>query len=42
MSPQAHLWRCGAHHKVWYEWALSAPYATHIHNPNGRSYHVGL
>ncbi|EIE25124.1 protein arginine N-methyltransferase 5 [Coccomyxa subellipsoidea C-169] len=40
---EAHLWRCGAHHKVWYEWALTSPTAiTHIHNSNGRSYYVGL
>ncbi|BDA41363.1 Protein arginine N-methyltransferase 5 [Coccomyxa sp. Obi] len=40
---EVHLWRCGAHHKVWYEWALTSSTAiTHIHNPNGRSYYVGL
>jgi protein arginine N-methyltransferase 5 len=38
----AHMWRkCGAH-KVWYEWAVSEPSATHIHNTGGRSYYVGL
>ena len=28
--------------QVWYEWAMTAPSVTTIHNPNGRSYHVGL
>ena len=28
--------------QVWYEWAMTAPHVTTIHNPNGRSYHVGL
>jgi hypothetical protein len=38
----AHVWRkCGAH-KVWYEWAVSQPAASHIHNTGGRSYYVGL
>ncbi|KAK9820236.1 hypothetical protein WJX72_007776 [[Myrmecia] bisecta] len=37
-----HMWRCGAHHKVWYEWGLTAPAVTPIHNPCGRSYYVGL
>ncbi|PNW85217.1 hypothetical protein CHLRE_03g176550v5 [Chlamydomonas reinhardtii] len=36
------VWRCCAPHKVWYEWALSAPVAGPIHNVNGRSYWVGL
>jgi protein arginine N-methyltransferase 5 len=38
----AHMWRvCGAH-KVWYEWAVTAPEATAVHNAAGRSYWVGL
>ena len=36
------MWRCTAYHKVWYEWAVSQPAVTHIHNPTGRSYYVGL
>ena len=37
------MWRCIANHKVWYEWALALPGSlTHIHNPAGRSYFVGL
>jgi hypothetical protein len=35
-------WRkCGAH-KVCYEWAVSQPAASHIHNTGGRCYYVGL
>ena len=28
--------------KVWYEWAVQSPVALPVHNPGGRSYHVGL
>lgn len=38
----AHMWRRVGKHKVWYEWAVSAPAASAIHNPGGRSYWVGL
>lgn len=41
-STEVHIWRCVGATKVWYEWASSAPCASHIHNVNGRSYHVGL
>ncbi len=41
-SIEAHLWRCGNSAKVWYEWAVAAPAASPVHNPNGRSYYVGL
>lgn len=37
-----HIWRCVAPRKVWYEWALSAPVVTPVHNANGRSYGIGL
>ncbi|KXZ56533.1 hypothetical protein GPECTOR_1g479 [Gonium pectorale] len=36
------MWRCCAAHKVWYEWALTAPSSGPIHNVGGRSYWVGL
>lgn len=39
---KVHIWRCVGATKVWYEWAASAPVTSHIHNVNGRSYHVGL
>ncbi|XP_055595784.1 protein arginine N-methyltransferase 5 [Uranotaenia lowii] len=30
------FWRCVAAHKVWYEWNVTAPRQTHIHNVQGR------
>lgn len=36
------MWRCIAPYKVWYEWAITHPSTTPIHNPTGRSYYVGL
>jgi len=39
---EVHMWRCEGKHKVWYEWAVTQPLATPIHNPGGRSYYVGL
>ena len=39
---QAHMWRCQSAHDVWYEWAVSEPVTTHVHNSMGRSYKVGL
>mmetsp|Transcript_34182 Transcript_34182/g.107768 ORF Transcript_34182/g.107768 Transcript_34182/m.107768 type:complete len:636 (-) Transcript_34182:176-2083(-) len=38
----AHMWRCVGSNKVWYEWAVSEPIVSPIHNPNGRSYYIGL
>jgi len=37
-----HFWRNVTKKHVWYEWALSEPLAVPIHNPNGRSYEIGL
>eukprot|EP01113_Clastostelium_recurvatum_P032186 TRINITY_DN4095_c0_g1_i1.p1 TRINITY_DN4095_c0_g1~~TRINITY_DN4095_c0_g1_i1.p1 ORF type:complete len:640 (+),score=181.99 TRINITY_DN4095_c0_g1_i1:34-1953(+) len=37
-----HLWRLSTRTKVWYEWSLASPIHTTIHNPNGRSYWIGL
>lgn len=37
-----HMWRVVGSHKVWYEWAVTGPQATAVHNPVGRSYWVGL
>lgn len=28
--------------QVWYEWAVTQPLVSSIHNPGGRSYFVGL
>lgn len=41
-SIEAHFWRCCGPTKVWYEWCVSEPSPSPIHNPNGRSYWVGL
>mmetsp|Transcript_3808 Transcript_3808/g.5844 ORF Transcript_3808/g.5844 Transcript_3808/m.5844 type:complete len:407 (-) Transcript_3808:99-1319(-) len=38
-----YFWRCNDDQKVWYEWAASNGKVTSpIHNPNGRSYWIGL
>ncbi|KAK8940963.1 Protein arginine N-methyltransferase 5 [Platanthera zijinensis] len=34
--------RCCAPAKVWYEWCVTSPITTPVHNVNGRSYWVGL
>ena len=39
---EVRMWRCVSAAKVWYEWAVTAPAITPIHNPGGRSYYVGL
>lgn len=39
---EAQFWRCAGPSKVWYEWAVTAPTVSPVHNPNGRSYWVGL
>lgn len=38
----ASMWRRSSSSKVWYEWTVSQPSPLSIHNPNGRSYYVGL
>ncbi|POO03787.1 Protein arginine N-methyltransferase PRMT [Trema orientale] len=39
---EVHFWRCCGPTKVWYEWGVTSPCASAIHNSNGRSYWVGL
>lgn len=39
---EVHFWRCCASAKVWYEWCVTSPLPSSIHNSNGRSYWVGL
>ncbi|XP_062224111.1 protein arginine N-methyltransferase 5-like isoform X4 [Phragmites australis] len=39
---EVHFWRCCAPTKVWYEWTVTTPTPSPIHNSNGRSYWVGL
>lgn len=41
-SLQICLWRKVTASNVWYEWCVSKPTATPVHNPNGRSYSLGL
>ena len=41
-SLTAHIWRCVSSSTVWYEWCISEPSVTTIHNPNGRSHGIGL
>ncbi|KAL3054740.1 protein arginine N-methyltransferase 5 [Trematomus bernacchii] len=36
------FWRCNNGKKVWYEWAVTEPSCSAIHNPAGRSYTIGL
>ena len=38
----ASMWRKANTTNVWYEWSINSPINLPIHNPNGRSYHVGL
>jgi type II protein arginine methyltransferase len=38
-----HMWRVVSSTKVWYEWSVASEHnTTPIHNPNGRSYWIGL
>ncbi|XP_039018708.1 protein arginine N-methyltransferase 1.5-like isoform X1 [Hibiscus syriacus] len=39
---EVHFWRCCGSTKVWYEWCVTSPRPSPIHNSNGRSYWVGL
>ncbi|KAF6156699.1 hypothetical protein GIB67_024025, partial [Kingdonia uniflora] len=39
---EVHFWRCCSSTKVWYEWCVTSPSSSAIHNCNGRSYWVGL
>ncbi|XP_065210237.1 protein arginine N-methyltransferase 5 [Planococcus citri] len=36
------FWRLHNDKIVWYEWLVSAPVSLPVHNPNGRSYFIGL
>jgi len=35
-------WRCCTKDKVWYEWSLTSPLSTCLHNAHGRSQAIGL
>ncbi|KAF3531697.1 hypothetical protein DY000_02036904 [Brassica cretica] len=39
---EVHFWRCCGSSKVWYEWSVSSPTPSPMHNTNGRSYWVDL
>ncbi|XP_022851252.1 protein arginine N-methyltransferase 1.5-like isoform X1 [Olea europaea var. sylvestris] len=39
---EVHFWRCCGSIKVWYEWCVTSPSASPMHNSNGRSHWVGL
>lgn len=39
---EIHIWRLMDKMKVWYEWALTSPVVSGIHNPHGRSSWIGL
>lgn len=39
---EVHIWRLCTEKKVWYEWCLTEPQTSCIHNPRGRSYWIGL
>ncbi|XP_063221262.1 protein arginine N-methyltransferase 5 isoform X1 [Bacillus rossius redtenbacheri] len=39
---KVHFWRLCNKKNVWYEWCVSKPIPGPIHNPNGRSYTIGL
>ncbi|KAL0679908.1 hypothetical protein Bca4012_007889 [Brassica carinata] len=39
---EVHFWRCCGSTKVWYEWSVSSPAPSPMHNTNGRSHWVGL
>ncbi|WCJ30569.1 Protein arginine N-methyltransferase 5 [Euphorbia peplus] len=39
---EVHFWRCSNPSKVWYEWSVTSPTSSPVHNSNGRSYWVGL
>ncbi len=39
---EAHIWRRVGRGRVWYEWAVTQPMVTPIHNPMGRSDSMGM
>ncbi|KAK0078229.1 hypothetical protein PV325_002802 [Microctonus aethiopoides] len=39
---EVHFWRRCSAKNVWYEWCINKPLPLGIHNPNGRSYTIGL
>nr|CAG4649143.1 EOG090X028A [Scapholeberis mucronata] len=39
---ETHFWRCVNRTHVWYEWCVTKPFASSVHNPLGRSHNIGL
>nr|CAG4646084.1 EOG090X028A [Macrothrix elegans] len=39
---EIHFWRCVSRTHVWYEWCVTKPVSSGIHNPMGRSHNIGL
>lgn len=39
---QINFWRCSDNHKVWYEWCVTKPFQSVIHNLNGKMYFMSL
>ncbi|KAJ9601448.1 hypothetical protein L9F63_000396, partial [Diploptera punctata] len=39
---EVHFWRLCSKKNVWYEWSITKPVPVPVHNPNGRSYTIGL
>jgi len=39
---EVHFWRLCNKKNVWYEWSITKPIPVPVHNPNGRSYTIGL
>ncbi|XP_014261585.1 protein arginine N-methyltransferase 5 [Cimex lectularius] len=39
---EVHFWRLCDKKSVWYEWSITKPVIVPVHNPNGRSYNIGL
>lgn len=37
---EIHFWRCTTKQKIWYEWALTSPHTTHIHNRSGHGFSI--
>ena len=36
------LWRIVSESKLWYEWAVTSPTVSHVHNVCGQSHWIGL
>lgn len=36
------FWRLINKRQIWYEWAITEPFPSIVHNPNGRTYSIGL